>query len=351
MQNTTMNTDDIAIVGGGIIGTTIACEAIKRHPKKSISLIEKRICGTGSTFYSAGVHFPRGMNERVREMSQYSHDYYQPHLSGGAPFYALPMELITAKTHLEETLRSYLPLADFTPAEMSNPAAGISVNRTEQVMLHGKGAHYTDVFALTQKWLLALRPLVTVSEGVGVVALRPKHGGYQLTLSDGSARHAGQVVLAPGPWLAEPAWRERIGELGIRVKKIVAVHIGKQPEPDAALTIFHDEDAFLLPCHSRGHWLFSYTCQEWDVLPQDIAPLQAHDLTQARAILNRYAPSLAAEIKDGRVFCDAYSPSREPVIARLDEHLIFAGGANGSGYRLAPAIAADVVHLLTHAAF
>ncbi|WP_411753620.1 FAD-dependent oxidoreductase [Serratia sp. (in: enterobacteria)] len=345
------NTDDIAIVGGGIIGIAIAREAIKKYPNETISLIEKRLCGVGSSFYSAGVHFPRGSTERVREMSRYSHDYYMPYISGGAPFYSLPMKLIAAKAHQEDTLRSYLPLADFTPEETLDPAQGLSINRAEQVILHGNGAHYADVFALIQKWLLALRPLITVGEGLSVMALRPQTGGYQLALSDGSSRHAKQVILAPGPWLAAPAWQEHIAKLGIRVKKIVAVHIAQKPEPDAALTIFHDEDAFLLPCHSRGHWLFSYTCQEWDVLPQNIAPLQAHDLAQAREILNRYAPSLAAAIKDGRVFCDAYSPSREPVVTRLDEHLIFAGGANGSGYRLAPAIAADAVHLLSQTAF
>ena len=31
--------------------------------------------------------------------------------------------------------------------------------------------------------------------------------------------------------------------------------------------VFEDEDAFLLPVASRGHWLFSYTCTEWDVDP------------------------------------------------------------------------------------
>jgi glycine/D-amino acid oxidase-like deaminating enzyme len=49
------------------------------------------------------------------------------------------------------------------------------------------------------------------------------------------------------------------------------------------------------------------------------------------------------------VFCDAYSPDREPVVRALDAgaRLIFAGAASGSGYRLAPAIAAECTDLLT----
>ncbi|MFI8417130.1 NAD(P)/FAD-dependent oxidoreductase [Serratia sp. NPDC078593] len=343
------NKDDIAIVGGGIIGTVIAREIVNHYPQANVTLIEKRFCGAGSSFYSAGVHFPRGMSERVREMSRYSHDYYQPFICEGAPFYALPMTLITAQAQKEETLESYLPLAEFTPAATRDPA--LCFSQEEHCVLQGQGAHYADVFAVVQKWLLTLRPQLTVREGLSVQTLEPQTGGYRITLSDGSVLNAGQVILAPGPWVAAPAWRERIAGLGIRVKKVVAVHIERQPEPDAALTILHDEDAFLLPCHSRGHWLFSYTCQEWDVLPEQAGPLEARDLDKAREILSRYAPALAAQIKDGRVFCDAYSPSREPVIVRLDEHLIFAGGANGSGYRLAPAIAADVTQLLTQTAF
>ncbi|MGY3895920.1 NAD(P)/FAD-dependent oxidoreductase [Aeromonas enterica] len=345
-----MNKNDIAIIGGGIIGTVIAREVVKKYPRANISLIERQLCGAGSSFYSAGVHFPRGISERVREMSRFSHDYYQPFLDDGAPFYSLPMELVTGKAHWEETCRNYLPAAGFTPAESMNPRIHLSPD-DEQVVLRGKGAHYADVFALIQKWLPALRPSVAVREGLRVTALRPRHDGYDVALSDGTVQAASQVILAPGPWLAEPAWREQIAGLGIRVKKIVAVHIASKPEPGAPLTIFHDEDAFLVPCHSRGHWLFSYTCQEWDVLPGETGPLQARDLETARELLRRYAPALAGEIRDGRVFCDAYSPSREPVITRLDEHLIFAGGANGSGYRLAPAIAADVIHLLTQTAF
>jgi glycine/D-amino acid oxidase-like deaminating enzyme len=48
------------------------------------------------------------------------------------------------------------------------------------------------------------------------------------------------------------------------------------------------------------------------------------------------------------VFCDAYSPSREPLVRTLDHdaRIVFAGAANGSGYRLAPAIAAEAADLL-----
>ncbi|MDT1000338.1 FAD-binding oxidoreductase, partial [Pseudomonas aeruginosa] len=72
------------------------------------------------------------------------------------------------------------------------------------------------------------------------------------------------------------------------------------------------------------------------------------NLDEAQAVLRRYAPDLADRLRSGRVFCDAYSPSREPIVAKIGGggRIIFAGAANGSGYRLAPAIAAETLSLL-----
>ena len=71
-------------------------------------------------------------------------------------------------------------------------------------------------------------------------------------------------------------------------------------------------------------------------------------LAEVSAWARRYAPELAGRLRSGRVFCDAYSPSREPIVAMVGAsgRIIFAGAANGSGYRLAPAIAAETLRLL-----
>ena len=102
-------------------------------------------------------------------------------------------------------------------------------------------------------------------------------------------------------------------------------------------------------CVDRGHWLFSYTCGEWDADPDaPAAGLSAGHVDAARRTLARYAPQLAERCSAGRVFCDAYSTDGEPVVQALDAagRLVFAGAANGSGYRLAPAIAAQAAGLV-----
>ena len=191
-----------------------------------------------------------------------------------------------------------------------------------------------------------------VLEGVTVTGLDSKHDGVTVRC-DGTGQDltVAAVILSPGPWLAAPAWRDLVAPLGLRVKRIVALHIAHRPTPKDEAILLDRDDAFLLPLVHRGHWLFSYSCREWDVDPD--APTQgltAAHLSAAKDCLRRYSPALADACRGGRLFCDAYSPDGEPVVRALDPagRIVFAGAAGGSGYRLGPAIAAEAVDLLVH---
>jgi D-arginine dehydrogenase len=215
-----------------------------------------------------------------------------------------------------------------------------------------QGAQYADVHALTQAYARDLRPHAKVREGLQVTGVATTGDGAAVRLGSGETLRADRVVLAPGPWVHRPAWEALLAPLGLRVKKIAALHVELPPGPDDHVVYFPAEDAFLLPLAHRGHWLFSYTCPEWDVDPDPPADglhgLSAGNLAEAHACLRRYAPALVEHCTSGRVFCDAYSPDREPVVRTLEAtgRIVFAGAANGSGYRLAPAIASEAADLL-----
>ncbi|MFF4251304.1 NAD(P)/FAD-dependent oxidoreductase [Streptomyces sp. NPDC001663] len=335
---------DLAIVGGGVIGALIAREAVAAFPGATVAVLERGLIGQGASSRSAGVHFPRGATERVRSMSEHSQRVWERLAAElGLPIRALDATVVAAGD-ADALSTTYLRLGDETaPAD---PARGWSAPpgaRAWQL----DGCHYADVRAVAGRVLAGLRDQVTVLEGTEVTGLSSDGEHHRLSLGQGRELLARRVVLAPGPWLAHPAWAELVAPLGLRVKKVVAAHLESSPAPDDPLTIFHDEDAFLLPLHERGHYLFSYTCDRWDVAPDDVdLVLEQSDLEDARAVLGRFAPGLVARCTSGRVFCDAYSPRREPVVAELRPGLVFAGAANGSGYRLAPAIAAETVAAL-----
>ncbi|MFE3738521.1 NAD(P)/FAD-dependent oxidoreductase [Streptomyces sp. NPDC059134] len=349
---------DIAVVGGGIIGCLIARHITARAPGTSVVVLERETVGGSASLRSAGLHCPRGATERVRRMARYSQDYYEelkerdPELS----IHRIDLSVV-ASAASEPLLREiYLDSARLTRTD-GPVGVSLDIRRPEKSQVWTcEGAHHTDVHALVQALARDLRQLVTFREGVGVEAIEPGNGasdrgsaGVALRLSTGETLMARQAVLAPGPWLAASAWRDLVAPLGARVKKIIALHIDRLPTAADRAVVFQDEDAFLLPLRDRGHWLFSYTCQEWDVDPAATAHgLSLDNVGEARESLRRYVPELAEQALSGRVFCDAYSSTGEPQVRALDAggRIVFAGAGSGSGYRLAPAIASDAVDLL-----
>jgi D-arginine dehydrogenase len=346
-----MELGTVAVIGGGVIGSLVARRIIHRYPSGSVLLLERDAVGSGASRRSAGLHFPRGASERVRRMSEYSQEFYEKLRAGwpGAPIHPVGMSVLSEAAPGELGAIYAGPVRrDGSPAALDACGAEVRVPPGMSVW-EVEGAHYTDVHRLVQGIVTGLHPRVAVREAVRVTGLEPGGDGVRLTLSTGERLSPDRVVLAPGPWLASPAWAHLLAPLGARVKRVVALHIDHPADETDRAVVFHDEDAFLLPLAYRGHWLFSYTCQDWDVDPDRLgAELAARDLEEARACLSRYAPSLARRCVSGRVFCDAYSPSRQPLVRRLDPHgrVVFAGAANGSGYRLAPAIAEEAVQLL-----
>ena len=244
-------------------------------------------------------------------------------------------------------IKRYLPAAApvplaAVPGEVVALPAGASAWRIT-------GSHYCDVYRLAEAIATQLRPRTAFLEGVAVTGLVPGSDGVTVLCGTGARLEVEGVILAPGPWLAAPAWRDLVAPLGLRVKRVIALHIEHQPNEADEAVLFDSDDAFLLPLADRGRWLFSYSSREWDVDPDGpVSGLTAAEMDAARDCLRRYSPALAQACRGGQAFCDAYSPDREPVVQPLDPagRIVFAGAACGSGYRLGPAIAAEAVDLL-----
>jgi glycine/D-amino acid oxidase-like deaminating enzyme len=339
----------VAIVGAGIIGCMVAREVATRYPDAVLTILERDMVGSGASRRSAGLHVPSGSTERIRRMTAHSQTYYQDLKEGdlSLPIYPLGMTVVAAESSESRLHEIYLDDAalsrtDRVPNQTVIIPEGAAAWSVE-------GCQCADVYALTQALGRYLRPRMSIREGLRVTGIEPTGNGVALRLGAGEILHVDQVFLAPGPWIDATAWRSLVAPLGVKVKKIVALHIEQTPTERDHAVVFPDEDAFLLPLHRRGHWLFSYTCREWGVDPDAPADgLSTENVAEARDCLRRYAPGLVGRCTSGRVFCDAYSTVGEPLVRALDDagRIVFAGAANGSGYRLAPAIASEAADLL-----
>lgn len=334
----------VVVVGGGIVGAMIATRILKDHADVRLTLVDAGRVGGGASLHSAGVHFPVGRTPRIQTLGELGSQYYLGLLRAhpDLPIRPFEMRVHAAARHAAEVEARCVGL----DAAALDEGSGGAVWRLP-------GCHVSDVPQLVQWHVARLRRSAEVLEGAAVLGIEvsaPGADGLRLRLSSGRDLRADAVVLAPGPWANEPPFQEHTASLGIRIKKVVALHIDLPTDRGDAL-YFPMEDAFLVPLTERGHWLFSYTCPQWDVTPQALSRpgLGATEIEEAREVAARVAPHLVPHLRSGRVFCDAYSPAREPLVRGLDAdgRLVFAGACNGSGFRLAPGIAIEVSELLS----
>ena len=221
----------IAVVGAGIVGCLIARELIARDPEAAVTVLDRDLIGSGVTRRSAGVSLVKGGTPRTRRMSAFSHAYYAA-LQASHP--GLPIHQVGARLVLpgpgDPAGSGYLPEHTGLAAAVTDGLAGqIKLPAGSRAWRLG-GCHYADVPALTQVIAALARPRVRFAEAVKVTGLSADETGVTLSCGSGEQLRADQVVLAPGPWLAEPAWAGLLTPLHLRVKKIVAMHLERPPD-------------------------------------------------------------------------------------------------------------------------
>lgn len=351
------DTFDLAVVGGGIIGVFAAWQAAKLHPDWHVLLAERSLIASGATRYSVGLHLPFGRTAVHREMEIASAAVYRE-LAGLMPelgIRRLPFFGVVSKAGLPATLAqsttSELRVLEAPEAELpERPFPGFVLGG-DQCVLGGARAGYSfpDQIALHLAWHFAEGVRGVLWEGVEITAVWRGNAGLRLSTADGREIAARRVVLATGPWALRGPGADLAREAGVRIKKVVALHLDRCPEPGDPILFFFDEDAFLLPVPERREWLFSFTCRVWDPEPEaSELRVTESDRELGLAVLSRYCPGLASSCRGGRVFCDAYGPDWTPVVKVFGSYpgLVLAGAGSGSGCRLAPAIARQALNAL-----
>ncbi|MGP9822320.1 NAD(P)/FAD-dependent oxidoreductase [Salinarimonas sp. NSM] len=346
---------DLAIVGAGIIGIVAALRAAGAG--RRILLLDRGAFASGASLRSAGLDFAWGASPTTRALTAESRAWYAAlrlrrpdlpiadlpivHLGRAESFAAMGERFVDGAPRPEpavlDRLRTLWP--DLAPAPGMIAADGGTAQRADVAGV--ARALLPDLFA---------DPACRLWEGVGLARLEPGPAGVSLVTEDGRRIEAARAVLATGPWAPhQPGLAPGLAGLGLRSKLVVAFHLDVAPPPGAPVVYLMDHDAFLMPLPERRQWLFSYTCEDWDVAPESAAMrIGPEHRAAATALLAPLLPDLARTMGSGRVFCDAYGPGRIPLVAPLPgmTNAVLAGGASGSGWRLAPALAARALAAL-----
>lgn len=344
---------DLAIVGSGIIGAFAAYSVRKMRPDLRVVLLDQSLVGSGATYYSGGHMHPHGSSDRQRELVARSIERYRE-LASAVPqcrFQPVPLFGIVHRDRAAETLGGYVGQTvryadDHDRRRLAAFFPSLRIG-SDQVLLAGCISEYATPSAVTQAIIGTLRGQSRFScwESVPVTRVERLSSGFRLW-SHRPLCTTRQVVCCTGPWLLVGPHPAALPPLDARVKKVAAMHIDIRPQPDSPILYLFDDDVYLLPLHARGHWVLSFTSQEWDCAP-DALRLRLTDKDEAIAseLLRRYVPELLSHCRGGRVFCDLYTPDRLPLACPLPglPDYVLAGGGSGFGFRLAPAIAEDAL--------
>ncbi|RCG32262.1 FAD-binding oxidoreductase [Sphaerisporangium album] len=344
---------DLVVVGAGVVGAMTGHLALEREPGLRVLTLDQG--GVNATCLSAGLDVPTGRDARQRELAARSTALYRRLLTErpGLPVRSVGTFWLLARDRADR-LRETMAGPDLVEAEVDALGGLFAGLRPSggRILLRSEGSRHADVAGLARGLLDEQRGRrgCAVRHGERVVSVQPHGDGYLLAGEGRPLARGRKVIVATGPWALHGPFGARVRAAGLRVKKVAAFHVDLRAADDAPVLIFEDDDAFLLPQPESDRWLFSFTSKEWDGSPVTGSPaLSGADHSEAVRVLRRYVPSLVEALSGGRAFYDGYTRDRLPLVEPVPEHpgVVLAVGGNGSGYRLAPAIAERALDLLT----
>jgi D-arginine dehydrogenase len=359
-MSTTTGTVDIAVVGGGIAGASVAYELAAT---RSVALLEAEAAlGTHSTARSAATWIPGHGVAAVRALITAS----GPRLAAlaaelDAPPLVSPRPVLWTASDADGEVALTAQVAE----RAGEPDAPVPVDADEarrrcpalrevRAAALTEAAADVDVAALHDAYVRGLRARhATIRTSARVVALRRDGAGWQVGLAGGATLLAGEIVDAAGAWADRVAVLAGVPALGLTpLRRTIAV--ARVPDPGR----LRPPGGGPLPmaCDALDRWYFKADGPNLLVSPADETPAEPGDarpqdvdvalaLERVEAVTRLGLRSVATSWAGLRTFV----PDRHPVVGAVPGHpgFWFVAGQGGSGIETAPALSALAAAVIT----
>ena len=371
MTNAT-ETADIVIIGGGVMGCSIACNlalTVADHGLRRIVLLERDTLGSGSTGRSSAairMHYSTAVNAELAWRSLQIFRNFEE-IIGGECGYTRTGYLVFAG---EEDLPSF----------RSNIATQQSVGVITDIISAGDAAELAPGFAVDDAAAIAYEPYSGHADASGTAyayATRARSEGVTIRLQTPAAaietspysttRHGSRVVavrtaggerietgiavVATGPWTAR-----FLAPHGIDVPMIATRHevlhfrrpLDLVPHHPGGADIgnriyFRPEGQDLTLVGNGNH---SDVVDDPEVYAQRASPAFIADVWQRLA--RRIPPIADAELATGYAGLYTNTPDSHPVMDRIDgvDGLYLCSGFSGHGFKLSPMVGVLMAELI-----
>ncbi|MCE2501823.1 MAG: FAD-binding oxidoreductase [Dehalococcoidia bacterium] len=375
MTNTT-ETADVVIIGGGVMGCSIACNlalTAADHGLRRIVLLERDTLGSGSTGRSSAairMHYSTAVNAELAWRSLQIFRNFED-IIGGECGYTRTGYLVFAG---EEDLPSF----------RSNIATQQSVGVITDIISAGDAAELAPGFAVDDAAAIAYEPYSGHADASGTAyayATRARSEGVTIRLQtpasaietslDSTTRHGSRVVavrtaggerietgiavVATGPWTAR-----FLAPHGIDAPMIATRHevlhfrrpLDLVPHHPGGADIgnriyFRPEGQDLTLVGNGNH---SDVVDDPEVYAQRASAAFIQDVWQRLA--RRIPPIADAELTSGYAGLYTNTPDSHPVMDRIDgvDGLYLCSGFSGHGFKLSPMVGVLMAELIGNGA-
>jgi glycine/D-amino acid oxidase-like deaminating enzyme len=359
-----MKTADVVIIGGGVIGVSIAFHLAELGVKRVV-VLERKFLGAGGTGRSVGIIrqlYPTRETSQMVRRSLAVFERFSDVVGGDAGF-VRSGALIGVSAAMRPTLERTLALQReigieaeiLEPAELGRIEPRIDPSGLGAVLWE-PGSGYGDPSAVTAGFAAAARRGgVTIEQGVEVVAIRQARGRVVgVTTAAGDHLDAPVVINAAGLWAPQVARLASV-ELPIIIGRHPVFSVARGPDFGPAHCVYLDlaGGSYARP-ESGGLSIVGSLTDDEAQHPMDPALLGSEaGFDEAAAVLSRSAQAIPAfaDARFIRGYAGAFdiTPDWMPILDETSRLGFFvAAGMSGHGFKLAPMIGAMMAALITH---
>jgi sarcosine oxidase subunit beta len=353
---------DILIVGGGVIGTSIAY-ALARRRIGRVVLLEKSFLAAGSSGKSGAIirqHYSNPLTARMARQSLRVFEHFDDLVGGPPVFTHTGMLLVTHqrdRAALEANLAMQRELGIDVKLVSPQEAADIDPNillGEEEVAAFESEAGYVEAVQVVASFAdAARREGADVRQGVEVKGLVTE-GGRITGVDTNEGRYAsGTVVLATGPWAAQLALHTGV-RLPVQACRTQVALFRRPPDFGRRGPVYCDfvQGIYFKPTHGEMLHAGSIGGEE---LQEPVDPDHYNEaatgtwLPQVRQRLSRRYPAMHRGYgRGGYGALYAITPDWHPVLDRLPgmEGGYCAVGFSGHGFKMSPIVGQLMAELI-----
>ncbi len=346
-------TTDIIIVGGGVMGASIAYYLAKQGDAK-VTLLERQALCNGTTGHSGAIvrqHYSSDFTIRMARDSLEVFQHFDERVGGDCGFATTGL-IVLVNEQGEEALRANVKMQQeegvdtrlFQPEEVSDAAPGYSGSGVA-LACYEPGTGVADPMATTHCFANRARDFgATISEGVTVTHILTTNDRIAGVRTNAGDYHASKVVLAANVWSVALAQY-----IGISVPIMATRHpmlALRRPNDSGGRSGLHavgldlTRDIYLRPDFGGmtlvGSTKNVYTPSD----PDHYTPaLTEQEIAQLKTMAEGSMPALFRAVQRGSwagIYDD--TPDFHPILDTLPgyEGLYAAFGFSGHGFKLSP---------------